>query len=68
MCIRDRVGQSAQQANAHLANLGFQANDIFMMMAAGQNPMMLAIQQGTQVSQVFTSMRKDCLLYTSRCV
>lgn len=56
-----QIGQSAQQANAHLANLGFQANDIFMMMAAGQNPMMLAIQQGTQVSQVFGMMRKEGL-------
>lgn len=54
-----QIGQSAQQANAHLANLGFQANDIFMMMAAGQNPMMLAIQQGTQVSQVFGMMRAE---------
>lgn len=54
-----QLGQSAQAANSHLANLGFQANDIFMMMAAGQNPMMLAIQQGTQVSQVFGMMRKE---------
>lgn len=54
-----QIGQSAQQANAHLANLGFQANDIFMMMAAGQNPLMLAIQQGTQVSQVFGMMRAE---------
>nr|WP_241699965.1 phage tail length tape measure family protein [Tabrizicola sp. SY72] len=54
-----QVGQTAAASNAHLANLGFQANDIFMMMAAGQNPMMLAIQQGTQVSQVFGMMRKE---------
>lgn len=54
-----RIGQTAQQANAHLANLGFQANDIFMMMAAGQNPLMLAIQQGNQVSQVFGMMRAE---------
>lgn len=52
-----QVGQSAEAARAHVANLGFQANDIFMMMAAGQNPMMLAIQQGTQVAQVFGQMR-----------
>lgn len=53
------IGQSAQQANAYIANLGFQANDIFVMLAAGQNPMMLAIQQGTQIAQVFVMMRKE---------
>lgn len=54
-----QVGQTAAASNAHLANLGFQANDIFMMMAAGQNPMMLAIQQGTQVTQVFQGLRRE---------
>jgi len=54
-----QVGQTAAASNAHLANLGFQANDIVMMMAAGQNPMMLAIQQGTQVTQVFQGLRRE---------
>ncbi|NTT88540.1 phage tail length tape measure family protein, partial [Tabrizicola fusiformis] len=54
-----QIGQTAAASNAHLANLGFQANDIFMMMAAGQNPMMLAIQQGTQVTQVFQGLRRE---------
>lgn len=54
-----QIGQTAQQANAHLANLGYQANDIFMMVAAGQNPLMLAIQQGTHLSQVFGMMRAE---------
>jgi hypothetical protein len=38
---------------AHTTNLLFQAQDIAMMTAMGQNPMMLAMQQGTQVGGVF---------------
>lgn len=36
------------------AGLAAQFNDIGVMMAAGQNPMQLALQQGTQISQVLT--------------
>ena len=35
-------------------NVAAQFNDIGVMLAAGQNPFQLAIQQGTQLSQVFT--------------
>lgn len=38
------------------ANLVAQWNDIGVMMAAGQNPMQLALQQGTQITQVLTQM------------
>ncbi|MBZ4022200.1 hypothetical protein CKO11_06985 [Rhodobacter sp. TJ_12] len=48
---------SAGAASAYAANLSFQLNDIAMMTMAGQNPMMLMMQQGTQVTQVFTQMR-----------
>ena len=51
------VGASAGAASAYVANLGYQFNDIAMMLAAGQNPLMLAMQQGTQVTQVFQQMR-----------
>src|SRR5690606_4980163 len=34
-------------------NLLFQMQDIGMMTAMGQNPMMLALQQGTQVGGIF---------------
>jgi hypothetical protein len=51
------IGTDAQNANQYVGQLGFQANDIIMMMAAGQNPMMLALQQGTQITQVFDQMR-----------
>lgn len=44
---------SAGQAAAATGNLVGQFNDIGMMLAAGQNPLQLAIQQGTQITQVF---------------
>lgn len=52
---------SAGAASAHAANLSFQLNDIAMMTMAGQNPMMLMMQQGTQVTQVFGQMRASGL-------
>lgn len=45
---------SAQgRAAAATGNLAAQFNDIGVMLAAGQNPLQLAIQQGTQISQAF---------------
>lgn len=43
-------------ATANLANLGAQFNDIGVMLAAGQSPLQLALQQGTQISQVLGPM------------
>jgi hypothetical protein len=43
-------------ATAHTANLGAQFNDIGVMLAAGQSPLMLAMQQGTQINQVMAQM------------
>jgi len=37
-------------------NVVAQLNDVWVMAAAGQNPLMTAIQQGTQLSQVFSFM------------
>lgn len=46
--------RSAGGANqAHTTNLLFQAQDIAMMTAMGQAPMMLAMQQGMQVGGIF---------------
>ncbi len=53
------AGSSA--ASAYSANLMAQWNDIAMMAMAGQNPMMLMMQQGTQVTQVFGQMRASGL-------
>jgi tetratricopeptide (TPR) repeat protein len=52
-----RFGGASQAAAAHLANLGFQLNDIGMMMSLGQSPFMLMMQQGPQVAQVLGQMR-----------
>lgn len=46
------MGQSMRAANGNVANLAAQFNDIGVMLAAGQNPLQLALQQGTQISQV----------------
>jgi hypothetical protein len=36
-----------------LANLNFQLQDIFVSLQAGQNPLTVLIQQGSQISQIF---------------
>jgi hypothetical protein len=57
------VGQMGQQSGAQVAqgatlaagavgNLTAQFNDIGQMLMAGQNPLTLAVQQGTQIAQV----------------
>lgn len=47
-----RTGMQMRSATAHTANLGAQFNDIGVMLASGQSPLMLAVQQGTQINQV----------------
>lgn len=54
-----RFGQAQAVASHHAANLSFQINDIGMMMAMGQNPFMLMIQQGPQVAQIFSAMNAE---------
>lgn len=43
-------------AAGQVGNLTAQLNDIGVMLAAGQNPLQLAIQQGTQINQVFSQL------------
>lgn len=45
-----------RSAGMHTANLAAQFNDIGVMLAAGQSPLLLAAQQGTQVNQVLNTM------------
>lgn len=52
----DALGRSHQAAAGSVGNLVSQFNDIGMMIAAGQNPLQLAIQQGTQITQVIGPM------------
>lgn len=40
----------------HTANLAAQFNDIGVMLASGQSPFILAVQQGTQITQVLQDM------------
>lgn len=45
------LGKSSVIAAGSVGNLAAQWNDVIMMTAAGQSPMMLAIQQGGQIGQ-----------------
>lgn len=47
------VKEGQELAAGSAANLTAQFNDIGVMLAAGQNPLQLAIQQGTQITQAF---------------
>lgn len=50
------AGETTQIAAGSVGNLTAQFNDLGVMMAAGQNPFQLAIQQGTQITQVIGPM------------
>ncbi|NCM96154.1 MAG: hypothetical protein GW948_02220 [Rhodobacterales bacterium] len=52
----DAVAQNNRVAAGSVGNLFAQFNDIGVMMAAGQNPLQLAIQQGAQINQVIGPM------------
>lgn len=54
-----KFGASNQVASHHASNLSFQLNDIGMMMATGQNPFTLMMQQGPQVAQIFSQMNAE---------
>ncbi|MFD2439729.1 phage tail length tape measure family protein [Paracoccus kondratievae] len=51
-----RAANETRAAAGHTGNLVSQFNDIAVMMAAGQSPIQLALQQGTQITQVLTTM------------
>ncbi|WP_423209124.1 hypothetical protein E2976_18435 [Paracoccus yeei] len=52
----DKASNQLRSAAGANANLVSQFNDIGVMLAAGQSPLQLALQQGTQISQVLTQM------------
>jgi hypothetical protein len=52
----DKLKTSTKGAGGSVANLAAQFNDVGMMIAAGQSPMQMAIQQGTQITQVIGPM------------
>ena len=51
-----KAGTQFKGAASHTANLAAQFNDIGVQLAAGQSPLILAIQQGTQINQVLAQM------------
>ena len=58
--INKTLGRGGQRTNGlfglkpnDLANLSYQLNDIFVSLASGQNPMIVFIQQGSQIGQIF---------------
>lgn len=50
------TARSMGQARAETSNLAAQFQDIGVMLAAGQSPLLLALQQGTQISAVLGNM------------
>lgn len=52
----DTYNQKIRTSRFATGNLAAQFNDIGVMMASGQSPLILAVQQGTQVSQVLNMM------------
>ena len=52
----DQFGKQMGRAGGNTANVFAQLNDIGVMLAAGQNPIQLALQQGTQLNQVWGTM------------
>lgn len=48
-----KANNTQRGAAGAVGNMTAQWNDVIMMMAAGQNPIQLAIQQGTQITQNF---------------
>ncbi|WP_457650933.1 phage tail length tape measure family protein [Profundibacter sp.] len=51
-----KLGAANKMAAGSVGNLVAQFNDVGVMMAAGQNPLQLALQQGTQITQVIGPM------------
>lgn len=51
-----QMGAANAGGARHVANLTAQFNDIGVMLASGQNPLQLALQQGTQITQVIGPM------------
>jgi hypothetical protein len=53
--VTDAMGNSTKMARYEMINLGRQAQDVFVSLAGGQNILMVAIQQGSQIWDVFAS-------------
>lgn len=58
-----QLARGNRLAAGSMANLTAQGNDVITMLVAGQAPMQLALQQGTQITQVLNTMggRRDII-------
>lgn len=50
------MNEQIRASRFHTANMAAQFNDIGVMMASGQSPFVLALQQGTQLNQILADM------------
>lgn len=48
-----RAANTVKLNNAQLANMQYQLNDIGVMLASGQSPFVMLMQQGMQIGQIF---------------
>lgn len=48
-----RLGNAAKMASFQQRNLVFQLNDVFVSLASGMNPLMVAAQQGSQLATIY---------------
>jgi hypothetical protein len=48
-----RLGNAAKMASFQQRNLVFQLNDVFVSLASGMNPLMVAAQQGSQIATIY---------------
>ncbi len=47
------VGASGKLTSNQLVNLSYQLNDVVVSLASGQRPLMVLMQQGSQIAQIF---------------
>jgi hypothetical protein len=47
------VGNTGKLTSSQLVNLSYQLNDVVVGLASGQRPMMVLVQQGSQIGQIF---------------
>lgn len=50
----NNAGSAIKNTSGYTANLASQLNDIGVQLAGGQSPFLIMLQQGTQISQLFT--------------
>lgn len=55
----EQANNGAQALQGNVGNIAAQFNDIGVTAAMGMNPMLIALQQGTQISQVFAGQKLD---------